>query len=138
MNQWRRVQSPYDTRNVLVADRRGSGLLNRDRQVRLLPGTLSCRGVRNAAARATEPRPCLVMRLASQPHCPWGETGSIPVRGARIQGCRVMVTGRASNPRREGSIPSRPAGVHEAATEILRAHVARLTLLREVADRATV
>src|SRR4051812_34458143 len=24
-------------------------------------------------------------------------------------GCRVMVTGRASNPRREGSIPSRPA-----------------------------
>jgi len=66
-------------------------------------------------------RPCLVMRLASQPHCLWDETGSIPVRGARIQGCRVMVTGRASNPRREGSIPSQPAGVHEAADLTWRA-----------------
>ena len=28
----------------------------------------------------------LVMRLASQPHCPWGERGSIPLRGAGL--CR--------------------------------------------------
>ena len=28
------------------------------------------------------PTLCLVMRLASQPHCPWGERGSIPLRGA--------------------------------------------------------
>jgi hypothetical protein len=28
------------------------------------------------------PATCLVMRLASQPHCPWGERGSIPLRGA--------------------------------------------------------
>jgi hypothetical protein len=82
---------------VLVADRRGSGFLNRDRQVRLLPGTLLIRIC-----------VCLVTRLESRPHCPWDADRFDP--GTRRDlGCRVMVTGRASKTRREGSIPSWPA-----------------------------
>jgi hypothetical protein len=94
VNQWRRVRSPYDTRRVLVADWRGCGFLNRHRQVRLLPGTLDLRTPRDATGVAT---PLSMGRDRF-------DSGT-----RRYLGCRVMVTGRASNTRREGSIPSRPA-----------------------------
>lgn len=35
---------------------------------------------------------CLVMRPASQLHCPWSETGSTPVRGAALQRATCNVT----------------------------------------------
>lgn len=94
-----------------MAERRGAGLLSRSTQVRLLPGTPMRAGAsgrlelrpRGRAERRWSSKPAdagstpaedtstarerrndssLVMRLASQLHCLWSETGSIPVRGA--------------------------------------------------------
>jgi hypothetical protein len=85
------------------------------------------RSNRSDVARGASPRrlrpsfrsSCLVTRLESRPRCLRGETGSIPVRGAAARRkYRPQSHGdqRFSKFRREGSIPSRPADVHETST----------------------
>jgi hypothetical protein len=74
-------------RFVLVAERLGVGLLNRQKQVRLLPGTRTTASVFrdstcNSDALFMYLRP--VMRLASQFRCLRNEAGSIPARGAPL------------------------------------------------------
>lgn len=77
-----------------MAERIGTGLLSR--------------GYAGSTPAGDARSECLVMRLASQLHCLWSETGSIPVRGA---GNRMQSHGDqgASKTPREGSIPSHPA-----------------------------
>lgn len=112
MTQWRQVQSLHDTPSH---NARSRGRVERQRFPKPLEAGSTPAGDTSPASFAVFLRYSrLVMRLASQSHCLWDETGSIPVRGATANmGCRVMVTGRASKTRREGSIPSRPAEPQE-------------------------
>jgi len=55
----------------------------------------------NASCAGSNPaegakRKCLVMRLATQPRCLRGETGSIPVRGASGRATRALAGGACS------------------------------------------
>jgi hypothetical protein len=113
----------------------GTGFLNRIVQVRILPGTpRQCpRGrsdrrssSKRASGRFDSCRGYDMSALAQMPHNATGVASPLSpgrdrfdsgmgrcryLRERGDMGCRVMVTGRASKTRREGSIPSRPANV---------------------------
>jgi hypothetical protein len=58
-------------------------------------------------ARLPARRLSRVMRLVSQLHCLWSETGALPVRGT--EGIRKWLPAELQIPRRVGSIPTVPA-----------------------------